>query len=225
MKFLLNSFPKSGSQTFGHTIRRAIREIRDGNHEELAEYNDWVICQYDPVINLANFGPDVVQISVIRNPSDAITINTERHFKGFLGKQIKDIALVDKESDVLAGKTELTQFDKEFIDHQIQRYNSYLHCLNKNIDNIVCFTNEQTRKQTKVCIQNSLSFAKVDYEALPPGSFQTEIVDTIQYHPFSSVIRQYVESCDDFDSIYWEVMDKIRAKQSKYPVPFEDTNT
>lgn len=220
MKFLFNAFPKSGSQTFAQTVRRAIREIRDGNHEEWPEYNDWVICQYDPVINLGNFGNDVVQISVVRNPSDAITINTERHFKGFLGKQINDIPLLDKDGDILAGKTTLTDFDKEFIDHQIDRYNSYINCLNKNIDNIICFTNEQTRKQTKTCVQNVLSFAGVDYESLPPTAFQTEIVDTIPYHPFSAVIREYVEASPNFAKNYKNVMDKIEIKQQQYPVKF-----
>lgn len=220
MKFLLNAYPKSGSQTFAQTIRRAIREIRNNNEKELPEFEDWVICQYDPVVNLANFKNNVVQISVIKNPSDAITINTERHFMGFLGKQINDIALIDKEADVLAGKTELTTFDKEFIDHQIERYNSYINCLYKNIDNIVCFTNEQTRENTSICIKNALSFAGVDYSILPPHAFQTKIVDTIPYHPFSFVIREYVESRDNFAQNYDYLMEKIQIKQSNYPIPF-----
>lgn len=220
MKFLLNAYPKSGSQTFAQTIRRAIREIRDGNNKELPEFNDWVICQYDPVVHLGFFGKDVVYISVIKNPSDAITINTERHLKGFLGKQIYEVDLVDKNDDILANKKELTDFDKEFIDHQIERYNSYINCLSKNIDNIICFTNEQTRESTDICVKNALSFAGVNYASLPPYAFQTKIVDTVPYHPFAPVIREYVESRDNFAQNYDSVMEQIKAKQAKYPISF-----
>lgn len=220
MKFLLNSYPKSGSQTFAQTIRKAIRDIRIINNAELPELEDWVICQYDPVVNLGFFGNDVVQMSVIKNPSDAITINTERHFKGFFGKQINNVALVDKDSDILAGKQDLTDFDKEFIDHQIERYNSYINCLDKNIDNIFCFTNEQTRENTSLCVKNALVFAGVDYSVLPQQAFQTQIVDTVPYHPFSAVIREYVESHKDFGLNYKNVIDKIRSKQEKYPLKF-----
>lgn len=220
MKFLLNAYPKSGSQTFAQTIRRAIREIRDGNNKELPEFGDWVICQYDPVVHLGFFGKDVVHISVIKNPSDAITINTERHLKGFLGKQIYDVDLVDKNDDILSNKKELTDFDKEFIDHQIERYNSYINCLSKNIDNIICFTNEQTRENTDTCVKNALSFAGVNYDSLPPHAFQTKIVDTVPYHPFAPVIREYVESRDNFAQNYDSVMEQIKAKQAKYPISF-----
>lgn len=220
MKFLLNAYPKSGSQTFAQTIRRAIREIRKDNHAELPEFEDWVICQYDPVVNLGFFGNDVVQISVIKNPSDAITINTERHFKGFFGKQINNIALLDKDGDILEGKKNLTDFDKEFIDHQIERYNSYINCLDKNIDNIFCFTNEQTREKTDICVKNALSLAGIDHASLPAHAFQTRIVDTVPYHPFAPIIREYVESHKDFGSNYEKVMDKIRLKQAKYPINF-----
>lgn len=220
MKFLLNAYPKSGSQTFAQTIRRAIREIRKNNYAELAEFEDWVICQYDPVVNLGFFGNDVVQISVIKNPSDAITINTERHFKGFFGKQINNVALMDKDNDILDGKKDLTDFDKEFIDHQIERYNSYINCLDKNIDNIFCFTNEQTREKTDICVKNVLLLAGIDYTSLSPNAFQTRIVDTVPYHPFAPIIREYVESHKDFGVNYDKVMDKIRIKQAKYPLSF-----
>lgn len=217
MKYLLNAYPKSGSQTFAKTLIKVVTSFRKGSLH-LPESDNWVICQYEPVVHLGNFGEDVYKISIIRNPSDAITINTERHFLGFLGKQIYGTSLMDKEKDVLTSKTELTPYDKDFIDHQIERYNSYTDCLLKNIKNTMCFTNEQTRTQTKQCLQNILELSGVDYSQIQKDIFTENIIDKIPYHPFSLKIREYLESRPRFARNYDYLMDEISKKQTMYPI-------
>jgi hypothetical protein len=220
MKFLFNAFPKSGSQTYAQAVRRAIRSIRR-TPSELPELEDWIICQYDPVVHLGNFGDDIIKVCVLRNPIDAITINTERHFKGFLGKQINGVGLVDSNGNIIENKTDLTTQDREFIDHQIERYNSYINCMLLNIDNIVCFTNEQTRTETATCTKNLLHMAGVDYLSLPNNSIQESIIDNVPFHPFAAKIKEYVLENNSGASKYQEVMDIIHEKQSKYHIPMQ----
>jgi len=221
MKFLLNAYPKSGSQTYANVLRRAIRQIRKENHSELPEKEDWIICQYDPIVHLGNFGNDVIKISILRDPVDAITINTERHFKGFLGKQINGVGLVDVDGNVVDSKNTLTQQDKEFIDHQIERYNSYINCLLLNIDNIVCLTNDQIKKETLNCTKNILFMAGIDYLKLPANNLQESIVDNIKFHPFSAKIKEYVFEKNQGIENYLKAMDFVREKQEKYHIPMQ----
>lgn len=220
MKILINSYPKSGSQSFAHVIKRAVRETRIPNETELPENGGWIVLIYDPVVNLAKFDNDVTQISIIRNPSDAITINTERHFRGFMGNRaFSDDIVAINQANTLDTKESLTPGDMRFIDHQIERYNSYINCLEMNFDKILCFTHEQTRTQTEQCVKNALSYSGVDYSEFPPHAWQNNIVDTIGYHPFAVKIREYVESHPDFAKNYNSVLNQIMEKQQSYPVP------
>jgi hypothetical protein len=217
MKFLFNAYPKSGSKTFANVLRNVIQPIRIENDEERPELEDWVICQYEPVVNLATFSKDVIQVSVVRNPSDAITINVERMLNGFFGKQFYGIDASDKNKDILSNKTYLSHKDKSYIDHEINRYNSYIACLDENIDNIVCFTNEQIKNNTFQSTINLLAMASIDYAKLPSERFQKKIYDNIPFHPFSSIIRDYIENNPKFALGYNKVIEKIKIKQLEYP--------
>lgn len=222
MKFLLNAYPKSGSKTYANILRRAIRGIRVPNEEELPELTDWVICQYEPVVHLAKFDNSIIHISIIRNPLDAITINVERMLSGFFGKQFYGIDTVDKNNNILSSKTSLSNKDKLYIDHEIERYNSYINCLLLNIDNIVLLTNEQIKNETATCTKNILSIAGIDYSTLPDNSLQESVVDNISFHPFSSNIKEYVMSNNPGMSNYLKVLDIMQKKQEKYHIPMQE---
>lgn len=218
MRFLFNSYPKSGNQTFANVIRYAIADIREYNKEERPEFKDWVICQYEPVVHLADFGKEITQVSVIRNPSDAITINVERMLRGFFGRQIYSVDTRDKEMDILDTKEYLTEYDKGYIDHEIDRYNSYIACLDKNIDKIICFTNEQTKYLTSDCTKNLLSLSSIDYTKIDNSMFINYPAKYIPYHNFSEKIKFYIENNKNFALGYNDIIEKIKDKQKQYPI-------
>lgn len=219
MKYLLNSYPKSGSKTFASLIRNSLNHLNITKDMHLAENDNWIICQYEPLIHLGYFGSDVTKISIVRSPSDAITINTERHLLGFLGNQIYGTDLIDSSKNVLSKKNTLSAYDKEFIDHQIERYNSYTACLLKNIDSVICFTNDQIKNNPNVCLKNVFFASNVNYLDFPSNAFPDKIKDKNKYHEISIQIREFAENRKNFGLGYFELMDLIKEKQSKYHIP------
>ena len=196
-------------------------EILRENSKPLVEKTGWVISLYEPVIHFADFGKDVLKISIVRNPLDVITINVERHFKGFLGRQIFGTDLQDINSNILDEKKSLTSFDKKFIDHQILRYNSFLDCLDKNINNTMCFKYEQIINDTSICLKNVLNFYSFDYSELEKsGRLTLNYTGTIGFHPFSEKIKEYLLDKPHFDQKYKHMIEKIYDKQSKYNYQF-----
>lgn len=220
MKILINSFPRSGSNTFTAALRKSVWNVRSGNLHEREEYDEWIINKYEPLFYLGNYGNDVTLCGIIRNPIDAITSNTERWFKGFTGNVIDGVQIIDKHQTKSEESIELKSFEKEFIRNQIQRYNSYLNCIEKNFDNIKYLTYEQTRNQTDLAIKNLLLLSGTDISGIHDDHIAKALINKEEKHPVYDTVKKYLSTLDGVSDHYDQIMLRILESQSKYPLEF-----
>lgn len=221
MKVLLNAYPRSGSTTFTQELRGGFRPLRKGNPHELAEFDEWIIYKHEPFIYMGNYGDDVTMVAIVRNPIDAISSNVERWFKGFTGNVIQGVQIVDKQQNIIDNLVDLGTVEKDFIDHQIEIYTSYLSCLEKNIENIKCFLYEQTRTQTDICIANVMIFSGIKPGEIDSRKLTKTIINTTDRHPIYFKVREYLESKNGLLDQYTRVYEHILNSQNNYPIPFK----
>lgn len=218
MKILLNAYPRSGSTTFTSELRNAFRPFRTCNPHEMAEFDEWIIYKHEPFIYFGNYGNDVTLLAIIRNPIDAISSNTERWLKGFTGNVIQGVRIVDKKQNRIDNLESLGLIELDFIKHQIEVYTSYLHCLEKNINNIKCFTYEQTRNETDKCIQNIMIFSGIKKEQIDPDKLTKTINNKEGKHPIYFMVREYLEAQTGLLDHYNRVYKQVINSQLDYPV-------
>jgi len=220
MKILLNAYPRSGGTTFTSELRNAFDPFRSGNPHELAEFEEWITNKHEPFIFLGQYGNDVTLVSIIRDPIDAISSNTESWLRGFTGNIIQGVKVVNKKQNRIEDMSDLGAIELNFIKHQIEIYNSYLACLEKNINNIKCFTYDQTRNETEKCIKNIMIFSGIKTEKIINNKFTKTIIHKRKKHPIYFKIREYLESLDGISDGYNGIMEKVSEAQCSYPVKF-----
>lgn len=220
MKILINSFPRSGSNTFTGALRKSVWNIRNGNLHEREEYDEWIINKYEPLFYLVNYGSDVTLSAIVRNPVDAITSNAERWFKGFTGNVIDGVQIVDKAQNKSDEIIKLGLSEIDFIQNQIKRYGSYLNCIEKNFNNIKYLTYEQTREQTDIAIKNLLMLSDVDISKIPEESLAKNLINNEAKHPVYAIIKEYLQGIEGISDHYDQLLPRILDEQAKYPLMF-----
>lgn len=220
MKILLNAYPRSGSTTFTDSLRKSVRDTRPGNYTELAEGNDWIIYKHEPFIHFGFYGDDVVQATILRDPIDAIASNVERWFKGFTGNVIQGVRIVNNGLNIIDSIDVLDDQKLGFINHQIEIYQSYLKCLEKNIDNVTCFTYSQTRNQTDICIKNLLILSGVDISKIREYNIDNTISNREDKHPIYYQVREVLMAQEGLYDVYIRVLEQAINKQKSLPIQF-----
>jgi hypothetical protein len=224
MKILINSFPRSGSNTFTGALRKSVWSIRNGNLHEREEYDEWIINKYEPLFYLGDYGSNVTLSAIVRNPIDAITSNTERWFKGFTGNVIDGVQIVNKKQQRSEEVIKLDSFEIDFIQGQIKRYGSYLNCIEKNFNNIRYLTYEQTREQTDIAIKNLLILSNVDISKIEEANIAKNLINNEKKHPVYAIIKEYLYGIRGISDHYDQLLLRILDEQAKYPLMFTQKN-
>jgi hypothetical protein len=226
MKIFTNSYPRSGATTFSNAIRNSTYHLRPPFADELYNQNDWVNKNHNPVIFLGTYPEDVVPVTIVKDPLDAITSNSFRWSKGHTGNVVHGSIIIDK--DQIRNDTFLDEGMKRLIDHQMDQYLSYIFCYMQNPDNVVAFTYDQTQKNAVDCIKNIAVFANIDPNDLQEDQIHFSISHpphptgekTVMYHK----IREYIQNSEKFVEVtreYNRALDYIKAKQVNYPIKIE----
>ena len=225
MKILLNAYPRSGLTTFAIEVRRAFRIFRTHNLQDMAEFDEWIIDKHEPFIYFGNYGDDVILLGIIRNPIDAISSNTERWLKGFTGNTIEGIRILDKRQNKIDSIENLGPVELDFIKHQIKVYTSYLSCLEKNINNVKCFTYEQTRNETDKCLKNIMIFSGININQIDDNKLTKTMINKEDRHPIYFKVREYLEAETGLIDHYNRVYGRVIEFQLGYPILLKHSQT
>ena len=226
MKIFTNSYPRSGATTFSGAIRHSTLHLRPPFEDELYNQDDWVNKNHNPVIFLGTYPKDIVLVTIIKDPLDAITSNSFRWSKGHTGNIIHGAIVIDK--DQIRNDTELDDGMARSLEHQMDQYLSYMYCYMQNPENVIAFTYGQIQTNAVDCIKNIAIFAglnpeEIDQESIghvmshPPHPTGEK---TVMYHK----IREYIQNSEKFVEVtkaYNEAIDYIRGKQESYPVKLD----
>ena len=155
MKIVINGFPRSGTTNFTDALRSAARPIRLENEKERVTGKEWITNKNDSLYFLPKYPEDVTICYILREPELAISSNVERWLKGFTGKIVSGMVIVDHQQKKDVG--ELTKDITNFIDDQIEVFKTYLVSFIENKDALEIIHYNQTRLNSVNAIKNILS--------------------------------------------------------------------
>jgi hypothetical protein len=220
MKIVMNGFPRSGTTNFTDALRSAARPIRLENERERVTGKEWITNKNDALYFVPRYPDDVTICYIIREPELAIASNVERWLKGFTGKVVSGMVIVDHQQ-----KKDVGQLTKEitgFIDDQIEIFKTYLVSFIENKDALEIIHYNQTRFDSLNAIKNILSVSGVDIDKLSNFENAVSLLKPTNPERTSSYfnILSYLEESSDFkevQNLYLECLNIMNDKQQAYP--------
>lgn len=204
MKVFTNSYPRSGATTFVNALIGATRNMRPEFEDELCSNPDWILKNHNPLLFLGTYANDIIPVTIIRDPVDAISSNSYRWSKGYIGNVIHGVAIIDKNQ--IHSKLEIDSRMAQSIDHQINQYISYMQSLLSNGDNFYCFSYEQIQKYPEKCINILVKMA-----GLSSNSINLKAIQQVFNNPpdptgpkteFYDKIRTYINKHSKLSEMY-----------------------
>ena len=216
----MNGFPRSGTTNFTDALRSAARPIRLENERERVTGKEWITNKNDALYFVPRYPDDVTICYIIREPELAIASNVERWLKGFTGKVVSGMVIVDHQQ-----KKDVGQLTKEitgFIDDQIEIFKTYLVSFIENKDALEIIHYNQTRFDSLNAIKNILSVSGVDIDKLSNFENAVSLLKPTNPERTSSYfnILSYLEESSDFkevQNLYLECLNIMNDKQQAYP--------
>jgi len=220
MKIIINGFPRSGTTNFTDALRSSIRPYRLGNHRERVTGEEWITNKNDALFFLPKYSDDITICYILREPELAISSNVERWLKGFTGKIVSGMVIVDHHQK--KNVETLTDEIKNFIDDQIEIFDTYLLAFKNNHNNLEIIHYNQTRNNSINSIKNILSIAGVNINKI--NDFQNSInflqpTNPIRTDAYRNVLK-YLKQNENFkktQELYSECLNIMFEKQTKYP--------
>jgi hypothetical protein len=198
MKILINSYPNSGAWTLADMCIRITKDSQTNNYHHMPEGSDWIIWKHEAIMLIADFGNDVTQYFILRDPIESIAHNVDRWFSGHVGRVIEGKSIV-KESQIKTNN-ELSIREKEFIDNQIMIYMSYLNCLDLNNKNVLLLYSEMEEKPLDIAMR-ILKNSGVSNEKMKYSNIHNKLEEHIKTQAYQSVV-DYIYSHKDIKSVY-----------------------
>lgn len=220
MKIVINGFPRSGTTNFTDALRSAARPIRTGNHHERVIGSEWITNKNDALFFLPKYSDDITVCYILRDPELAIASNVERWLKGFTGKVVSGMVIVDHQQKKDVG--ELTEEIKMFVDDQIDIFKTYLISFMENKNALEIIHYDQTRFDAENSIKNILSVSGVDISKISDLQNAISLLKPTNPQRTSSYfnILAYLKESSQFKElkeIYLECLNIMNDKQKAYP--------
>lgn len=223
MKIFTNAYPRSGTTTFTTALIRSTEKVRKVYKDELYINDSWIIKNHNPILFLGNFSDDIIGCSIIRNPLDAVSSNVFRWSKGYTGNSVYGLLVVD--TSKVYGALDIGEPIIKSIDHQLDQYISYMHCLLLSKSNVVLFTYEQMKSLAPWCIHNLVSIAGYDDSLVNDENAiyfvnSPENVSDLKNDLYFK-IREYIENTEKYKTAifyYDKVINLLKEKQDSYPI-------
>jgi hypothetical protein len=220
MKIIMNGFPRSGTTNFTEGLRAAVRSLRSGNHKERITGQEWITNKNDALYFVPQYSDDIIVCYILREPELAIASNVERWLKGFTGKIVSGMVIVDHHQK--KNVDDLTDDIKNFIDDQIEIFQTYLVAFKENKNNLEIIHYDQTRNDPINSIKNILDLSGVDITKI--DNFQNSInflkptnpERTSAYFNILSYLKEN-ENFKEVEKLYLECFEIMVDKQKLYP--------
>jgi len=210
MKILINSYPNSGAWTLADMCIRITKDSQTNNYHHMPEGSDWIIWKHEAIMLIADFGNEVTQYFILRDPIESIAHNVDRWFSGHVGRVIEGKSIV-KEGQIKTN-SELSLREKEFIDNQIMIYMSYLNCLDLNNKNLLLLYSEMEEKPLDVAMR-ILKNSGVSSDKMKYSHIHNKLEEHIKTEAYPSVI-EYLSSHKDIAEVYNKYNSFIDQKNS-----------
>lgn len=220
MKIVINGFPRSGTTNFTDALRSAARPLRVGNHHERVIGKEWITNKNDALFFLPKYPQDVTVCYILRDPELAIASNVERWLKGFTGKMVSGMVIVDHHQKKDVGQ--LTDDIIRFIDDQVEIFKTYLISFMQNQDALEIIHYDQTRMDSANAIKNILSVSGAEVDRLADLTNAISLLRPTNPERTSSYfnILSYLKENNEFKEvkeIYLECLSVMNKKQNAYP--------
>ena len=220
MKIIMNGFPRSGTTNFTDALRSAIRSKRSGNEKERVTGNEWITNKNDALYFIPKYPDDITICYILREPELAIASNVERWLKGFTGKVVSGMVIVDHQQKKDVGQ--LTDDIIKFIDDQIEIFKTYLVAFIENQNSIEIIHYNQTRLDPINSVKNILSVSGVELDQL--SNFvnvefllkPTNPERTSSYFHILSYLKESFEF-KEIKELYLQCLEIMNNKQKNYP--------
>ena len=220
MKIVINGFPRSGTTNFTDALRSAARPIRLENERERVTGKEWITNKNDALFFIPKYSEDITICYILRDPELAIASNVERWLKGFTGKMVSGMVIVDhqQKKDV----DQLTDEIIQFIDDQVEIFKTYLVSFIENQNSLEIIHYDQTRFDSINAIKNILSISGVSLDKISDLANAVSLLRPTSPERTSSYfnILSYLKENNEFkevQKIYLECLNVMNNKQKAYP--------
>lgn len=147
-KIIINAFPRSGSAWLQFLIHsHKIDTFKSAQWSGNIKANSFVIRMHSPVTLLGQFD-GISQISILRDPVDAIASVITKALAGFGTKVVGGIPLPAEHE---------TLHPTQLILEHLDVYENYMYAIEKNIDSLKVFTFEQITTDIEFVIKEILN--------------------------------------------------------------------
>jgi hypothetical protein len=220
MKIVINGFPRSGTTNFTDALRSAARPTRLENPHERVTGKEWITNKNDALFFIPKYSEDITICYILRDPELAIASNVERWLKGFTGKMVSGMVIVDhqQKKDV----DQLTDEIIQFIDDQVEIFKTYLVSFIENQNSLEIIHYDQTRFDSINAIKNILSISGVSLDKISDLANAVSLLRPTSPERTSSYfnILSYLKENNEFkevQKIYLECLNVMNNKQKAYP--------
>jgi hypothetical protein len=220
VKIVINGFPRSGTTNFTDALRSAARPIRLENERERVTGKEWITNKNDALFFIPKYSEDITICYILRDPELAIASNVERWLKGFTGKMVSGMVIVDhqQKKDV----DQLTDEIIQFIDDQVEIFKTYLVSFIENQNSLEIIHYDQTRFDSINAIKNILSISGVSLDKISDLANAVSLLRPTSPERTSSYfnILSYLKENNEFkevQKIYLECLNVMNNKQKAYP--------
>jgi hypothetical protein len=220
VKIVINGFPRSGTTNFTDALRSAARPIRLENPHERVTGKEWITNKNDALFFIPKYLEDITVCYILRDPELAIASNVERWLKGFTGKMVSGMVIVDHQQKKDVGQ--LTDEIIQFIDDQVEIFKTYLVAFMENQNSLEIIHYDQTRLDSINAIKNILSISGVNLDKISDLANAVSLLRPTNPERTSSYfnILSYLKENNEFkevQKIYLECLNVMNNKQKAYP--------
>jgi hypothetical protein len=208
MKLLFNSYPHSGHINISQTLLRMLTRINLNNIEQLTEYQNWSTWKQDPMI-FQGLYDGVSMFSVIREPLEVISLNSDRWFSGQTEKMVKGNVVFDLSK--VNNSNVLSKSDIELINHQVRMYRSYVNCFEQRKQPILIIPYNEYLNNKYETLNSIIEFANIDNDLVDFNKIHVtpEIKEPTSY--LHDQIKEVIKNNDNFQYIseWYQINNKI----------------
>jgi hypothetical protein len=197
MKILISAYPHTGVEQFSSIIIDSTKSYRKNNPTEMPEGGEWVIAKKDSMLLLGNYGYDVTQYTILRNPLEAVALNVDIWFSGVTDQLINGNNVINR--DNIKTNKELSESDKNFITHQLEVYRSYMLCAQIN-KKVKYFKYEDIFQNPVQCVRRVLDISAPRLSGINIMIDPTKLHNDDNNHSeFYEIIKDHILNHPDYE--------------------------